>query len=780
MSPKPLPAVPAPDARQAAVQAATKGRAQGRTQADTHGVKVAHLIEAEHHDAALRTTTAIAWRPWLGIVLTILAITAAVLAFFGAGHDWGAAGTALHMFPSSFPAPDDHGDSITLGVGQYLAAVVSLSVTIGIVLGFYGRQFVVLQARSRSDHVVVCGLGEKGLRAARSRLQAGKKVTCVDLDAHGDAAVDLKARKALVLGGDATSAAMLRRVRAGHAAQVVCACHDDAANAAIAAAVERMCRDADRRREPPDVYVHIANPQLAFVLRGRELRRRMQHVRLHFFNADAIWARALVRLGPLGRRDEFAPAPPLIVVVGSTPLGQATFLRAARAWHYHCRKRIRRGAEATKQQLVLAAPDADAVVANLRRQYPAIGTHSDIATIATGDMSATETATFVEALRDGDDRRAALYPCLADDAENLAIAIQARTLLGDDGADVYVPASAWTIGLTPLLLSGVPGVYLVPLTLEANSVDLLNDSAREAMAQEVHASYIEDRADEEDEGTRPADRPWDTLSPEMREQNRAHVDGMERQLESVFLAIDTETDWDAPQMQLSETQVETMAVLEHDRWMAQRRGDGWKYAPKRDNARKLHNLLLPWDELDENARDQDRHLIRVRPSILARAGLKIVELPARKRLAQLMHEQYVADRLQRGAELHDHANLVPWDELGPEGRELSYDAVDELAVQLAGAGLMAVPPDASDAPTVPFTPAVVERLAIAEHDRWMRRRQRQGWTHGPVRDEARRHHPDLLPWAELSEDVRQIDRDRVTAIEPLLDAVRYRIVRLEL
>ena len=58
-------------------------------------------------------------------------------------------------------------------------------------------------------------------------------------------------------------------------------------------------------------------------------------------------------------------------------------------------------------------------------------------------------------------------------------------MLGPAGAPCFVPASAWTLGLAPLLLAGVEGVHPIGLTLEPNSVDLLNDSAHEAMAQEV-------------------------------------------------------------------------------------------------------------------------------------------------------------------------------------------------------------------------------------------------------------------------------------------------------
>ncbi len=741
-------------------------------------MQVAHLAESSHkqleHHGQLRTSAGQRWRARLWVALTVAGAAGFVLAIYGGtGDAWHRVASALHLFPSGFPDADEEGRSSSFRVAQYLAPLVSLSLTIGVVLGAYGRQMTVLRARRRRDHVVVCGLGEKGLRAARSRLGTGHKVTCIDLDVDGDAAIDLKARKAIVLAGDATSGAVLRRARVDRADQIVCACHDDAVNAAIAATVDRIRGDRQgrrRHREPPNVYVHVANPDLAHILRGRALG--LERVRLHFFNADAVWARALIRSGPLGHLPEFAPQPPVIVVAGGTPLGEAVFVRVARGWHYHCRE----GGTGGMQRLVLVDPDADRIITGLERRFPAIRRHTELVGVA-AKASASDVAAAIEPLRDVGDLRGALYPCLADDAENLAIAIQVRSVLGADGAGVFVPASAWTLGLAPLLLSGVEGVHPIGLTLEPNSVDLLNDSAHEAMAQEVHAAYLADRRDSADFGTRTADRSWDELGDDDREANREHVDGVVRQLQAVFLTIAPESDWDAALAVLTDTQVEAMAELEHGRWEREKIADGWRYGPKRDNARKITPLLVPWGELDDEARDQDRKLVRGRPAILARAGLRVEPLPVRERLAELMHEQFRADRLARGAKPGDAPTLATWSDLDDEARELSYAAVDGLALQLAGVGLIAEPlrrttADASE----PFPPEITERLAQAEHDRWYAWRTRQGWQHGPVRDDDARLHPDLVSWSDLPEDRRQIDRDRVIALQPILAAVRYRVV----
>jgi hypothetical protein len=60
---------------------------------------------------------------------------------------------------------------------------------------------------------------------------------------------------------------------------------------------------------------------------------------------------------------------------------------------------------------------------------------------------------------------------------------------------------------------------------------------------------------------------------------------------------------------------------------------------------------------------------------------------------------------------------------------------------------------------------LTERLAENTHEVWARQRIADGWTHGPERDDAQKHHPCLVPYAELSEGEKQYDRN--TALETL-------------
>ena len=73
---------------------------------------------------------------------------------------------------------------------------------------------------------------------------------------------------------------------------------------------------------------------------------------------------------------------------------------------------------------------------------------------------------------------------------------------------------------------------------------------------------------------------------------------------------------------------------------------------------------------------------------------------------------------------------------------------------------------------------LVERLAENNHDIWAQQRIRDGWTHGPQRDDAKKRHPDLVPYAELPEAEKEYDR--ITAIQVLkaIVALGYQLEKI--
>ena len=65
----------------------------------------------------------------------------------------------------------------------------------------------------------------------------------------------------------------------------------------------------------------------------------------------------------------------------------------------------------------------------------------------------------------------------------------------------------------------------------------------------------------------------------------------------------------------------------------------------------------------------------------------------------------------------------------------------------------------------PTLDSLVEELAENVHETWAKGRMDDGWTYGPVRDDAKKHHPCLVPYSELPESEKEYDRN--TALSTL-------------
>jgi ryanodine receptor 2 len=53
---------------------------------------------------------------------------------------------------------------------------------------------------------------------------------------------------------------------------------------------------------------------------------------------------------------------------------------------------------------------------------------------------------------------------------------------------------------------------------------------------------------------------------------------------------------------------------------------------------------------------------------------------------------------------------------------------------------------------------LLEQLALNTHEVWSATRLAQGWTWGPSRDDANKKHPCLIPYDQLSEAEKELDR----------------------
>lgn len=73
------------------------------------------------------------------------------------------------------------------------------------------------------------------------------------------------------------------------------------------------------------------------------------------------------------------------------------------------------------------------------------------------------------------------------------------------------------------------------------------------------------------------------------------------------------------------------------------------------------------------------------------------------------------------------------------------------------------------------------REAIAEnaHEIWAEKRQLEGWSYGPHRDDHLKQTPDMVPYSQLSEKEKEYDRIMAMKTIKLLKKLGYDLIKCE-
>lgn len=157
--------------------------------------------------------------------------------------------------------------------------------------------------------------------------------------------------------------------------------------------------------------------------------------------------------------------------------------------------------------------------------------------------------------------------------------------------------------------------------------DIGATGTHELVARAIHEEYLElqKNAGATPE-TNPSMRQWDELPRRLKESNLRQAEDIWKTLHMIQCAIGFYSSGKEPLFKFNEREIEFLAEKEHELWVDERVRKGWTFGRIRDDQQKIHDCIVPWDELSEAQRVKDRNAIRALPEILAKVYLKIVRL----------------------------------------------------------------------------------------------------------------------------------------------------------
>jgi hypothetical protein len=604
---------------------------------------------------------------------------------------------------------------VQLTIAQYLLSLLVLIGALRVFAGNLRRDIRVRLAKLRRGHVIVCGLSETGREIAENLRYERGGIAAIALDNDEPNAVALDELRVPILKGDATRFGMLTLAGLRHARGVVITTGSDAVNVEVAlrvvdelaaemvrpwprfcAWVTRLCRAP----QPPPLFVlpEVRSAWLLELLNQPRTTFGPYRIETRSFDIFASAARQLLSTAPFRRRVPPGMRPHLLLA-GLGEMGTQIILQAASVAY---------AVPGCRLAVTVFDQEGEEAAAALDAHFPGLRGVVDIEFVKTSfdaDNVAARNEMWepVDALlrrEDTDLFTVAAISSLGEDKESLYVALELRRRLdklGRFGMPVFARVRRQR-GLAEFTERLDDGRSLLDrLTAFGDLTSLtgraqLIDQTQDRFARALHEAYLAARGP----GARPspADVPWTHLPERFKQSNRAVADHLSTKLGLVGMRVMAGR---GPSAEFTDGELETMAIAEHERWWAERKIVGWTLGP-RDDVRRIHPDMKPWEELDEGQREYDRVMVRALRENLASIGQVI----RRERIIVAFGESLAGAEAALHGVKADEVAIVVFDPDEPESWAFAGRAAAPPVVLWVrwheGRGVYPLPPAPPDVP----------------------------------------------------------------------------------
>ena len=144
----------------------------------------------------------------------------------------------------------------------------------------------------------------------------------------------------------------------------------------------------------------------------------------------------------------------------------------------------------------------------------------------------------------------------------------------------------------------------------------------EELAMEIHADYNRKRRQEKPD--EPLEYPtWDGLPQDLKYSNMMQAISIPDKLNAIGCHIGNSSDGQVVTVFTPEETL-TMAIMEHDRWRAERESNGWIWGPIKDVDNRISPYIADWDIIPEDIQKYDVEAVENIIPLLDRLGLKVL------------------------------------------------------------------------------------------------------------------------------------------------------------
>jgi hypothetical protein len=492
--------------------------------------------------------------------------------------------------------------------------IAPVATVMTILFVFVGRARVTIinyMVRYRKDHIVVGGLGWRAWQFIQT-CDDPHKVVAVELNADSREVEKARQRGVSVIIGDVLDSETYGKVGLLNAKDLVAFTGNDGINVELAL----KARDYVRKTHPSNshlrIHLHADEPKLTYRLEDYpKFYDEYSVAEISFFSVYDLSARILFHSYPPDLfADVFGQRQVHIALYAFERMALHILLEAARTCHFRNSSRTR-----------FTIFDKDAVVKaqQLKNEYPHIEEICDF------DFVPME----VNGQHDIDDLSTVLlqsitYHVICDDSDesnvNCALILR-NALLKRIGCNAPIMVRMMqSSGLAQLLESrtGDPenpdGLFPFGMLDQVLQVDNIINERLDRRAKIIHQIYEDPSGGSNQISAQRLQQDWNDLPERKRKQNRLQADHLGVKLRAIAC---NSRGKPASGFAFAEQESELLAAMEHARWVATEKNDGWVYGPEKVEDAKISPYILPWHAVADSNKEEEIQRIRLYPTSFA-------------------------------------------------------------------------------------------------------------------------------------------------------------------
>jgi len=591
------------------------------------------------------------WRWWIFSLLTVLAFIFGIYGLLmyereeNVTVDFGnVIYHTLQMFILHTPHFDKH-VNWAMEIGRWMAASVFMMSVFFFIFKLFKDEIRLLGLGLYRNHVIICGLGQIGLRLAYQFKKEGLHVVAIETRGRTESLRKADSIGIPVIIGDARKEKYLKRAKFSRASRIFAVCSEDSTNISIAFKLDEMFCGLKKNSQPAPEYhkqtscwlfimdqkirteieshylLRDKNPLYEINIRGLDIftvSARKAH-ETYFFDYKPIAASSL---------DEV-----LLIIAGFDQMGETLTLQALKVGHYANERPV---------NIAIIDAEADKKWTDFIRRHPVdprfCVVHSLInltpedseylgkmAELCLPEVAKDKIITYAfcyENSRSKDETN------IANDNLNFVLASRLGKLVQERKPRILTYQNSnrgLAMIFSPKKPIDVPAPQIIPFGMieDAVYIETLLHEKQDILSIQINKHYQKNLPENNDKPETDFDNSWDELSEDLKDSNRQFADHIPVKIRAIGCVISDLRKGQTPITDLREW-ILLLSKMEHNRWFAEKWLSGWKPTPiehgKKDRIKKEHPDLVPWDKLLPDEQKKDVFMILAIPECLRVVG----------------------------------------------------------------------------------------------------------------------------------------------------------------